>query len=242
MKGGFHMHRSSLLVGSAAIIFSMFLPQFVRAAPIVYDFYVVTSGKLGSWSFSNARVHFHVSTNTTSVKSFNVPGSCSNVCRLILINTSGTFTVDIESAGSHRFATFAPKQLFSSIDVLGGGVGIGTYDSTGGFLPAYPIGIQDGIPDCIIGDHDCITPSPAMTALKPDLVSSTTMSGRAWSDTCFAVRSACTSTSPPLHTDRGPFLIYAPYTTGSGTDPLRPGGDPLVTGIFRSILGAGGDE
>jgi hypothetical protein len=217
---------------AALLVTATIAPLAAHASPISYDFYVVTDGKLGGWSFKNALVHFHVRSDTKFVREFQVGFSD------ILINTYGTFTVKIVSGGTVRNATFAKGLLYTSIDKTGGGVGIGSYDSSGGFLPAYPIGIQDGIPDCIIGDGDCLTPSPALNQLTPDLISSTTMSGRAWSDICFASFN-CTPASPPLQTDRGDFVIHGPYTVAKDASLLNPDGDPLVTGMFRAILGNG---
>jgi hypothetical protein len=197
------------------------LPTALNAAPITYDFYLVTSGSLNGVTFDNALVHFRTESDTTKATFYpSLDGQIN-----IWLNTFGTTTVSIMTSGRTLHARIT-QPLFVSIDQKGGGVGLGSYDSSGNVDPTYPVGIQDGIPDCVIGDGDCVAPSGATTALAVDLVSSTTLSGRAWSDPCFLQGGGCDG--PTLTTSAGPFQLKRPYT--------ESGNDPFVTGIFRATL------
>jgi hypothetical protein len=196
------------------------LPTVLNAAPITYDFYLVTSGSLNGVSFDNALVHFRTESDTTKAIFYPSFGGQS----AIWLNTYGVTTVSIMTNGRMLRARIR-QPLFVSIDQKGGGVGLGSYDSSGNVDPTYPVGIQDGIPDCIIGDGDCVAPSAATSALATDLVSSTILSGRAWSDSCFLQGGGCDG--PTLTTSAGPFQLKRPYTAST---------DPLVTGIFRATV------
>lgn len=204
---------------SAAL--ALVLPMLVSATPITYDFYLVTSGSLGGWAFDNALVHFRTQSDTSQAVFYPSLGGQVN----IWLNTYGTTTVTVMSQGKTAHAQFTDS-LFVSLDQNGGGVGLGSYDAAGNFNPTYPVGIQDGIPDCIVGDGDCVNPNAETLALHADLVSNTTLSGRAWSDSCFLAGGGCDGI--PLHTSGGLFLLKRPYYDSSF--------DPYVTGIFRATV------
>jgi len=219
------------LIATMSIAAALSLPVAANAAPIIYDFYVVTDGTLGSWVFSKALVHFRIASDTTNVSHPTLAG------QQIALSSTGTYQVTVMANGRTETATFKPGQLFVSVDQTNGGVGVGSYDSAGNPLPTYPIGIQDGIPDCLGLDYqDCISPSAAVTGLLLDLTGNTMLSGRAWSDPCFAASGPCdSSVLPPLATDRGAFSLAEPYTTTTDS----AGGlsyDPLVAGVFRATL------
>ena len=211
--------RVILKITAAAL--ALILPALVSATPITYDFYLVTSGSLGGWAFDNALVHFRTQSDTSKAVFYPSLGGQSS----IWLNTYGTTTVTVMSKGKTASAQITDR-LFVSYDQNGGGVGLGSYDSAGNFDPTYPIGIQDGIPDCITGDGDCVSPNAETLSLPVDLVSSTTLSGRAWSDSCFLSGGGCDG--PALNTNAGAFLLKRPYY-GNGTDPF-------VTGIFRATV------
>lgn len=201
------------------------LPMGAQAAPITYEFYLVTSGSLGNWNFDNALVHFVTQSDTTQAQHFDSLLGQSD----IWVNAYGTTTVTVTSQGRSVKARFNDGQLFVSIDRAGGGVGLGSFDASNNYVPTYPVGIQDGIPDCIIGDGDCVTPSAATKALPTDLLSSSMMSGRAWSDSCFPA-SACDG--GPLQTNLGAFALKRPLLVAYDNDPM-------VTGIYRATLHGG---
>jgi hypothetical protein len=96
-------------------------------------------------------------------------------------------------------------------------------------MPRTTTSRQDGIPDCIIGDGDCVTPSAATKALPTDLLSSSMLSGRAWSDPCFP---GTPCDGGPLQTNLGGFVLKRPLM-------VVPEDDPMVTGIYRATLHGG---
>jgi hypothetical protein len=212
-------------ITSAAL--ALVLPALVIATPITYEFYLVTSGSLGGWSFDNALVHFRTQSDTSKAVFYLSLGNPPNQQFNIWLNTYGTTTVTVMSQGKTAKAQITDP-LFVSIDQTGGGVGLGSYDSAGNFDPTYPVGIQDGLPDCIgPGDGDCVNPNAeTLSLLYPDLVSSITLSGRAWSDSCFLGAQGCDG--PALNTSAGAFLLKRPY--------YGFGSDPFVTGIFRATI------
>lgn len=226
------------------------IPAVAGASPITYEFFLVTNGSIGKWNFTNALVHFTLQGDTTQATFYPLLLGQLN----IWLNPSVSGSVSVMSQGKTVKGNIAAGQLFVSIDQAGGGVGLGSCtdqltnltvpcgnltSTTINVLPTYPIGIQDGIPDCIIGDGDCVTPSAAVgtrhvsnttvvpvggNALPVDLKSSSMMSGRAWSDPSFATPNASTD-GAAIPTSAGPFSLKRPYSDFD---------DPLVTGIYRA--------
>ena len=52
------MNKLRYMLRNAACAAAVAMPVFAQATPITYEFYVVTNGSLGGWSFDNAMVHF----------------------------------------------------------------------------------------------------------------------------------------------------------------------------------------
>jgi hypothetical protein len=214
-------------VGGSTVTAAASSPQ----RPIKYDFFMITDGSLGNWNFSSAEVHLtYYSTvgNSTFYPTIPAPSATNpnRVQKNVWVNDGGHTTVTIKSQGRTVTANLVDGQNFVSIDQWGGGVGLGTWTAAGP-MPIYPIGIQDGIPDCIIGDGDCGNPSADTWALPVDLVSTTMMSGRAHSDGCYPDGS-CDGV-PLKTTGSGDLFIARPY--GSN--------DPEIIGIFRATLEVG---
>ena len=157
------------------------------AAPVTYTGVTITNGRLGSWTFHNARVYLTLQTDASYVQQTQISGV--NLAYLgpfppqqLCTGTPapiGTARVTIVSGERKVQATFAPNQLFVSLDQNNGGVGFGSCDPNGGFEPAYPLGVAGGT---IFGSVFAVNifPSPEMAALSTDLAHTTAFSGRAW--------------------------------------------------------------
>lgn len=160
------------------------------------------------------------------------------------VNQIGKASVTIISGGRAVHATFAPNQIFVSLDlgntgnihVGGRGVGFSSFTSYG-IEPAYPLGIEDGTLDW----GDILPPgvaSPELSTLSTDLMHSTAFSGRAWP--CVGFSNAC---APPnaLHTDKGDLYLYLPYSLGTPAYESN-GQDSLSAGFFVADVGEPGEE
>jgi hypothetical protein len=216
-----------------------------NAKPITYTGFTITDGKLGSWEFHNARVYLTLQSDTSAVKSMQVTDPTNGNAAQILINASGKATVTITTSGRTVIATFAPGQIFGSLDlgdpttpplVGGRGVGFGSFSSTavGGFEPAYPLGIEDGTIDW----GDSALPSQALSTLSLDLKHNTEFSGRAWVCVGFP-DTTCPTPTQALNTDKGDLYLYQPYALAQSYINCC---DSLSAGFFLADLGRDNEE
>jgi hypothetical protein len=217
-----------------------------QASPVTYTGFTVTDGKLGSWEFHNARVYLTFKGDTSTVQFLQPPIDPTNPNSKTIdlyFNPTGTATVTIVTPDRTQHATFAPGQVFVSLDLgdtidaphYGGrGVGFGSFTPSGGIEPAYPLGIEDGtirwgfIYDFV--GHP--VPSTEVTQLSTDLMHRTRFSGRAWS--CVGFPSDCTAANP-LITDKGALYLSERYFDGSVASAHT--GDSLSAGFFLAEVG-----
>jgi hypothetical protein len=248
-------HRTLL---KAMILFAaipLVLSVLANAAPITYTALTITDGSLGSWTFHNARVYISFETDTSNVQVTQIAGvnvvyvgpfPAQQLCTGPATSI-GTARVTIVSGDRRVHATFAPNQLFVSLDRDNGGVGIGSCGPNG-FEPAYPFGISDGTIDAaadpFAGIVDANNPSPELAGLGTDLVSNVNYSGRANVCVGFPTGNAPCKSPNPLHTDKGDLLLYQPYQLEfPQPNPAPPGfGDTLSGGWFYVQLGGNGDS
>ncbi len=222
----------------------------VSAEPITYTGFTITDGSLGAWKFHNARVYLTFQSDTRNVQFMQAPGDGGTID--IYINQTGKASVTIISEGKLVTATFAPNQIFVSVDLghsndlphLGGrGVGFGSVTPTG-IEPTYPLGINEGtlhwglisgFGGQIIGNG---TPSSELVALSTDLKHTTNFSGNAWP--CVGFPNDCTAPNP-LHTDKGDLYLRLPYweTYGDGlpADATGESHPSLGTAFFTARVG-----
>src|ERR1700730_3551823 len=128
------------------------------AAPITYTAFTDTDGKIGSWSFHNARVYLTFHGDTSTVQTIDVPNIfITGTMAEAVLNATGTASVTIITAQKTVHARFLPNQLFVSLDhgtlpgpFKGGrGVGFGMFPASapGGIEPTYPLALEDGTID-----------------------------------------------------------------------------------------------
>ncbi len=223
-------------VGCLAI--TIMLGTAANAAPVTYTGFTITDGQLGRWHFHNARVILRFDGDTNNVQFLQIadPTTPDNPLADIALNMVGTASVTIVTADRSVRATFAPNQIFVSLDrgsidgsvlVGGRGVGFGSFSATapGGVEVSYPLGIEDGTIDW----GDSLLPSPGLSGLPLDLQNSTGFSGRAWVCLGFPDQT-CPTPTQGLHTDRGDLLLFQPYFNSLY-------GDPLIGGFFLADVG-----
>jgi hypothetical protein len=214
-------------LGRAVLFALIFLGIACGASgkPVTYTGFTITDGKLGSWSFHNARVYLRVDSDTQNVKFMqpNIdPAHPSYGTVDTWINPTGDAYVTIISGKKVETAQFDPNQIFVAVDLgdtvtaphLGGrGMGFGSFTATGGFEPAYPLGIEDGTVAWGEIVHNGV-PSPELQSLSTDLMNNMGFSGRAWSCVGFPG----TPCKPPtaLHTDKGDLYLNLPYSQSPG--------------------------
>jgi hypothetical protein len=218
----------------------LLLASAASAAPVTYTGFTITDGQIGNWVFHNARVYLTFQSDTNNVQSTTFPDPFGGTVDIVF-NPTGTAAVTIISGSKSVHATFAPNQIFVSLDlgntgdihVGGRGVGFGSFTSYG-VEPAYPLGIEDGTIDW----GDILAPgiaSPALADLSTDLQTSTAFSGRSWS--CVGFPDTCTAPNA-LHTDKGDLYLYTPYAIA----PSAGGGDDSLTGgSFLADVGSSSD-
>src|ERR1700736_6372300 len=93
-------HRCSFLRDlffSLLVLTGLAVPAAVSASPIVYTAFTVADGRLGNWSFRDARVVLTQESDTTQVQTISVPGLGGGSV-LISINYGGTASVTITTA------------------------------------------------------------------------------------------------------------------------------------------------
>lgn len=211
------------------------------AAPVTYTGFTITDGSVGSWQFHNARVYISLETDTSNAQFTTIQG-----VRVVYVGpfpaqqlctgpatSIGTARVTIISGEKRVRATFAPNQLFVSIDLDNGGVGFGSCGPNG-FEPTYPLGISDGTIDAATDPFGAIpdthNPSPELSGLSIDLTHDTGFSGRASVCVGFLTVSLC-SLPNPLKTDMGDLFLFQPY------QQLTDLTDTLSGGFFLAVVG-----
>jgi hypothetical protein len=236
--------RKALSLGIVLSALVCLLVATAAATPVTYTGFTITDGKLGSWSFHNARVYLTLKSDTSFVQFIQPqidPNDPTQGTIDAWVNAAGTASVTVISGAKTVHATFAPNQLLVSID-LGDtvnaphrgarGLGFSSYTATG-IEPSYPLGIEDGTLDW----GDIFPPgvaSPEVTALPLDLAHSSGISGRAWP--CAAFPNVCASPAP-LHTDKGDFYLYLPYSLGTAPQE-NFGNDSLSAAFFTVTVGS----
>jgi hypothetical protein len=224
------------------------------AEPVIYTGFTITDGKLGTWEIHNARVYLTIPSDTRHVRFVQYPDFVDPTVGTLdaYINSTGKASVTIVGDGKVEHATFAPNQIFVSLDLGstknaphsgGRGVGFGSFSASapGGLEPVYPLGISEGtIHWGLIDDRDNSRPgipSPELVALSTDLKHDTAFSGDGWS--CVGFPNACEDANP-LQTDKGDFYLYTPYwrTYGDNLPPSESDGNPtLGAGFFIVRVG-----
>lgn len=220
------------------------------ATPVTYTGFTITDGKLGNWSFHNARVYLTLKGDTKNVQFMQPlidPAHPSFGTVDIWINQTGTTSITIMSGQRVVSANFAPNQIFVSTDLgdtisaphLGArGIGFGSITSTGGIEPTYPLSVEDGTVDWgDIPEGGTGVASDALTFLPVDLVNNAAFSGRGWVCVGFLNRPPC---APPnaLHTDHGDLYLYGPYSAVPSVDQ----GEDLNAGFFLVQVGESDQE
>jgi hypothetical protein len=232
LLGGAAVRRVALI----AVLSFLIVPAAV-AKPVTYTGFTISDGKIGSWSFHNARVYFTLQSDTNNVQFIQPLIDSENPdygTVDIWINQAGVASVIVVAEDKTVTATFSPGQIFVSVDlgdtpfpgddpnVGGRGVGFGSITPEAGLQPAYPLGVEDGTidyGDLNYGDLSAF-PSPALLSLSLDLANDTRFSGRAFS--CVGFPSSCLD-AVPLHTNRGDFYLFEPYSFVDGYEPFGAG-------------------
>lgn len=209
-----------------AVLGSALVSLIAHAGPITYTGFTISDGELGGWKFHNARIYLTFDSDTNNVQTMQISDAD------IVINSTGTARITVVGSGRRVTATFAPGQIFVSLDqgftgdthVLGRGVGFGSKWSYG-LEPAYPLGIEDGTIDG--GDPLLSDGAISFADLPTDLVQATQFSGRAWTCIGFPDRT-CLTPASALKTDRGDLFLYQRYQ-------VQGGGDVLNGGLFWAV-------
>lgn len=220
------------------LVITIALGSMAYAAPVTYTAFTITDGQLGNWHFHNARVILRFDSDTNNVQFLQVPDPTdpTNFLADIVLNTVGTASVTIVTPQRTVHATFAPNQIFVSVDrgsidgsvlVGGRGLGFGSFSATapGGLEVSYPLGIEDGTIDW--GDSQL--PSAGLSGLPLDMQNSTAFSGRAWVCIGFPDQT-CPTPTQGLHTDRGDLFLSQPYVN-------LYAGDTVTGGFFVADVG-----
>ena len=119
-------------------------------------------------------------------------------------NATGTAKVTIVSGNKVARGTFAPNQIFVSVDLDNGGVGFGSATANfplPPFEPAYPLGIQGGTIYGTTGGASYPSEPFDELAVATDLQSDAAFGGRAWGGVG-PTRATSTSISPTCSSRR----------------------------------------
>jgi hypothetical protein len=206
----------------------------VVASPVTYIAEVVTDVRLGTMSYHNAAVTLMFRADTSDagpVLDQNGNPIASGVCSSTSFFwiTKGEASLKIESGGKTIKAQFQPNQLFVGADICAGGIGIGSYLASG-LEPGYPLAFTRGSAEYYAGDN-------ASVFFPTFHVSGNAFSciGYANLDNDFQQPTCSLPDAYPLHTNRGDFFIYMPYTASPSDNPMRT--YSLNRGTFSAIPG-----
>jgi hypothetical protein len=240
-----HAFGTSCRISFLCAVAVLLLASAASAARITYTGFTIADGQLGAWQFHNAQVYLTFESDTSHVQLTQIQGVdvayigpfpaqqlCTGPASPI-----GTARVSIISGEKRVRATFAPNQLFVSLDLDNGGVGFGSCGPNG-LEPAYPLGIQDGTIDGATASFglpgaDGQNLSADLLSLSFDLMHDTGFSGRAWVCVGYPNR-ACPAPTQALQTDKGGLYLFQPYTL--------PGLDTLSGGFFWAVVGGDDDS
>jgi len=195
----------ALLIAMASLMFCC----GAAAQPVTYRAQVVTDVRLDKSFYHNAALTLTFAADTGDAGPALDPSGnpvSSGVCNFASFFwiTKGQAALTIESHGEVIEAAFLPNQLFVAADICAGGIGIGSYVASG-LEPGYPLSFTRGSSEYYAGGNNNVF-APTFQ-----------VSGNAFS--CIGYASldgpggACASPDGyPLHTDRGDFFVYMPYT------------------------------
>ena len=198
------LHKALCAAVTAA---AWFAAESAVAAPVTYTGFVVTDVSLNGRHFHNVPVTLTFVGDTANVQTFSVTASNGKSASGWKI-TKGTASVQIINGVQVIQATFLPGQILVAFDSENGGAGFSSLVGVDHHLePGYPL---------------------AMTGTTiwdlPDLVTTGRWSGHAWSCIGYPPHALKTgrcgnAASYPLHTNRGPFVMFMPYfgTDAAGT-------------------------
>lgn len=195
--------------GALALLATGAVAPALAASLFVYQARVVADVSLGGRFFQNADVAISFIGDASTVSQ--VPGISSSLCSgpSFYWLPQGDGFLKIVSGGESIGARFASGQLFAALDTCNLGIGIGSYIGPRHLEPGYPIAFARG--------------SAGNTSASPSALSTASnTSGNAWSCVGYPPTyigsdgkgdGLCADPTPyPLHTDRGDFFIYMPYT------------------------------
>jgi hypothetical protein len=210
------------------------------ATPVTYSGWVVSDGKLGSWTFTRALVTFKLNADTRNTVTSSVSGAT------VYTNDTGSATVTIRQGGKVVTARLNSKQIFARLDLANGQVGFGsaispyypfslgcldnpagcTPDSVGLAGRGFSIGLMnESLVDVIGAPADAPYFSTALNAeANDDLRGPMLLTGHGFTCNSYDSNSGtCATTLPPaLTTDKGDLYFL-------GTDGTEKG-------VFRASI------
>jgi hypothetical protein len=212
-------------IGVMALAALLGTAAMVHASPVIYTMRTVASGRLGSMSFTDARVTISFAGDTANVRTKTVNGA------VVYTNSLGVAHVGITGLdGGTVHATFKAGQIYARYDTQLGLVGfasaiglaypiiVGCSDpfvcsgigTTDGFtIFAHYDGIATELADIAAHPEDVWSASADTLNLPTSLSESTLLTGHARAcSVAFASDASCPSApSKPLHTDRGDLYL-----------------------------------
>lgn len=213
---------------------TLLLVSSALAVPITYTGFTITGGKIGTHVFHNARVILTFVSDTSNVQLTTLLGTS------VAYNPTGTTRITIVGDKLNIQATFAPKQIFVSLDRTNGGVGFGSFAADGSLQPVYPLGVGKWMVQGALPGGAYLLPSPEEASLSTDLRHNTSFAGVAWSCTAFPLRYGLTCPLPtaPLKTNQGDLYLYEPYQYPGSARSINAGFFFADLGTFAQTLPA----
>src|SRR5262249_43860876 len=94
------------------------LAAVAAAKPVTYVGFTIADGKLGNWTFHNARVYFVMQGDTDTVQALQAPNPVDPTDPVgVLINPAGNSSVTVISGSQVAHVTSDPHQIFVSMDM-----------------------------------------------------------------------------------------------------------------------------
>jgi hypothetical protein len=211
------------------------------AKSITYNGYVISDVTLGNHHYSGAQVYLSFDADASAVQPLGQGISHG------YINSKGNAHVTVISGAHIESADFKPGQIYVYYDVDHASVGFGSRSGGNGYPLSITANQDEGglVGNSSVGAASdlALTPadpsiySPATADLITDLRNATVLSGAASSCTDFDPTTSLGSGLPPiaLHTTRGDFYLFEPYTVGLTT--AAPQVFSVNWGIFWSEVG-----